>query len=231
MPCSLHAVAMTAAMHFMLCQVKGARMGNEPGKARVDGYFKAQASGYVKGSERGIWRRWKEREFRTVLKHLEPVAGTDVLEFGCGTGWYARRLIQYGPRRYVATDCLPEMLRHVDIPGVTPALADLRDFSFPGTFHRILCAGALEFVGRPERFFTQAEQILERSGKIVILVPPATVGGRLYKLWHRSHGLRINLFTEDRLVESAARCGLRMAQATLATLYGLVVTLEKQGCV
>jgi len=122
------------------------------------------------------------------------------------------------------------MLRHVDIPGVTPALADLRDFSFPRTFNRILCAGALEFVGRPERFFSQAAQVLERSGKIVILVPPATMGGHLYKLWHRSHGLQVDLFPEDFLVESAARCGLRMAQATLATLYGLVVTMEKQGC-
>jgi len=121
------------------------------------------------------------------------------------------------------------MLQHVDIPGVTPSLADLCDFWFPATFSRILCAGALEFVERPERFLARAEQLLDPSGKIVILVPPATVAGHLYKLWHRSHGLRLHLFTERHLVEMAARCGLRMTQATRATLYGVVATIEKQG--
>jgi SAM-dependent methyltransferase len=203
-------------------------MGSETGQAGVAGYFRAQASGYTNRSERGIWKRWKNREYRTVLRHLEPLSETDVLELGCGTGWYARRLIRYGPRDYVATDCLPEMLQHVDIPGVTPSVADLCNFSFPRTFNRILCAGALEFVGQPERFFSQAEQILEPSGKIVILVPPATIGGRLYKLWHRAHGLRVHLFTERLLGDIAARSGLRMTQATFATLYSLVVTMEKQ---
>jgi SAM-dependent methyltransferase len=219
---------LTTSASFSSVEVKGALMECEARQERVDGYFKVQASGYINRSERGIWKRWKNREFRTVLAHLEPLPGTDVLELGCGTGWYARRLIRYGPRSYVASDCLPEMLRHVDIPGVTPALADLCDFSFPRSFSRILCAGALEFVGEPERFFSQAAQVLEPSGKIVILVPPATVGGRLYKLWHRSHGLRVHLFTERLLDEIAGRCGLRMTQATLVTLYGLVVTMEKQ---
>src|SRR5437899_4604822 len=138
----------------------------------VNTYFKDRAPQYAHDAETGVWGYWKRRELTAVRDHLGDLRDLDVLECGCGAGWYARRLVEQQPASYVATDYLPEMLEQVCIPGVTTRQADLMTFTMDRMFDRILCAGALEFVPSPAAFFGRAANVLREAGRIVLLVPP-----------------------------------------------------------
>jgi SAM-dependent methyltransferase len=194
----------------------------------VNTYFRDRAPRYAHDAETGVWGYWKRRELSAVRDHLGDLYGLDVLECGCGAGWYARRLIEQQPASYIATDFLPEMLQEVRIPGVTPMQADLTSFTLEIMFDRILCAGALEFVPLPELFFSRAATVLRENGRIVLLVPPDNFPGRLYRLWHRCHGFRIHLFGMDFLTRNAANVGLHILRSTRATAYSTVVTLGRR---
>ena len=196
-------------------------------QSSVSTYFRRQAPEYAHASETGLWGYWKKRELNAVRNHLGDLHGLDVLECGCGAGWYARRLIEQRPASYVATDYLPEMVEQVRIPGVTPVQADLTSFTLDRAFDRILCAGALEFAPTPAAFFGRAASVLREGGRIVVLVPPDNLAGRLYRLWHRWHGFRIHLFGMAFLTSKAAEAGLRPLRATKATAYSMVVTLGR----
>lgn len=194
---------------------------------RVNAYFTQRVDDYCQNSERGIWGRLKRQELAVILDHLGDLAGLDVLECGCGTGWYTRKLIEKNPKSYIATDCLPQMLRHVRGPRITARQADLTEFSFQETFDRILCAGALEFVSSPNSFFISAAKALRETGRIIVLVPPDNVAGRVYRLWHRCHGFTIRLFSDAFLTQAAKNVGLHLINKTRATIYSTVVTLGR----
>ena len=53
----------------------------------------------------------KRAESYTVLRMVEPLAGTRVLDLACGFGFYTRLLQQHGAAQVIGIDILPEMVR------------------------------------------------------------------------------------------------------------------------
>ena len=202
-------------------------MSHQGQQEQVDRYFEQQSSTYAEGTEKGLWRRCKEKEYAVVLDHIVPLEGQRILEVGCGSGWYAKRLVRHGPRRYVATDRSQSLVEAIQIPGVVPLVADLCQLPFPpASYDRILCAGALEFVPDPKRFFVECSRVLNPGGRIVVLVPTANFVGWLYLFWHLRHGFRVHLFSEKALADMASSEGLTVTRVTRTALFGLVATLE-----
>ena len=64
----------------------------------VEAYFSNAASAYQAASRRALWRKVREREARAVVQTIGDVAGRDVLELGCGAGFYTRLLLERGAR-------------------------------------------------------------------------------------------------------------------------------------
>ena len=56
------------------------------------------------------------------------------------------------------------------------------------------CAGLLEFVMRHELVLSNARRLATSNLSFVLLLPEKNLYGRLYRLFHRWHGLRISLF-------------------------------------
>ena len=193
----------------------------------VIAYFREQSRQYTDSSERGLWHWWKRREYAGVCKHLLPVEGQRVLEVGAGTGWYARRLLDHRPAQYIAVDLLPEMVSRISAPGVARLAGDMNALPFTKPFTRILCAGAVEFLPKPEAFFAEAARLLHPEGRLVILAPMANGWGRLYRRWHSRHGFRVHLFSPGRLRALAAAKGLRVSRVTRPAPFSLVATMVK----
>lgn len=190
-------------------------------------YFGEQVASYRGQSKKGFWNWWKQREFRAVQRHMLPLDGLSVLEVGCGTGWYSVQLRRSQPRPYIATDYLWEMVRAVPDEGFLRVAADLNRLPFAGDFDAILCAGALEFVDSPAAFFAECQRLLKPDGKVVVLLPPNNVWGRLYRAWHRRHQFDIHLFDRPQLEQLASVAGLKLTRLSQPALYTLVVTFQK----
>ncbi|AKT42057.1 class I SAM-dependent methyltransferase [Chondromyces crocatus] len=62
--------------------------------------------------EMALWPFRKDIEIPSVLYHLGDLTGRDVLDFGCGSGFYARMLKARGARRVVGYDEADGMMRY-----------------------------------------------------------------------------------------------------------------------
>jgi ubiquinone/menaquinone biosynthesis C-methylase UbiE len=82
-------------------------------------------SAYARLARHG-WYSWSEPAYRFMMHALErrvlrllmsrsllPLRGTEVLEVGCGTGYWLRELVKWGadPERVTGVDLMPERLR------------------------------------------------------------------------------------------------------------------------
>lgn len=194
---------------------------------RVDQYFSKRSETYCRETETGLWSFWKQREFAAVLKALQPLAGCRILEAGCGQGWYARRLAEYSPSQYVALDRVFSMGNVIRSHKISVMVGELINMPFQTQFDRILCAGALEFVYDPARFFSEVSRLLAPQGKMVLLAPSKTLSGKVYQWWHKRHGFRIHLFQAETLARLASSEGLRVFEIQKPMPFSLVATIRK----
>src|SRR5438067_9625419 len=116
--------------------------------------------------EKRIWR---------ALRHLEPIAGSDFLDLGCGAGWAARLAkVQGGARRVVGLDFSRtglELARQ-HTPQVLWVQADGTALPLPdATFDRLFCNGALEHFPDIRRGLAEVARILRPGGRAVLIVP------------------------------------------------------------
>jgi 2-polyprenyl-3-methyl-5-hydroxy-6-metoxy-1,4-benzoquinol methylase len=189
--------------------------GGPPDPAAVLAYFNGQASRYRLRSEGGPWAWLRRREAAALLSLAGDVSGCSALDLGCGAGFYACRLADRGARPVVAVDASPSMARSLEDRRVRTVVADIAEVDLQARFQIIFLAGVLEFLADPQTAMITAARHLSPAGRMLLLAPPDTVAGRLYRAFHRRHGLRIGLFGRGSIHR-------------LATAAGLAVTAERQ---
>lgn len=102
------------------------------------------------------------------LSLLPPVRGRDVIELGCGPGFYGRRLIEAGAR-WTGLDLSGPMLAvcRDNIPGARVARGDVLALPFrPASCDVLLCVGVLSYLRRAgiASLFSQAHAVLRSGG-------------------------------------------------------------------
>ena len=202
----------------------------EPGDPdSVRRYFDRQAREYSERSAGGIWRWLRAREARAVLGLLQPRPDEEILDAGSGSGYYTGLVASSGAR-VTALDFSASMLSalrqtmHIDI-----IEGDLASTALIPKFDKVLCAGALEFVPDPAAAVANLACALKPDGpgEMVLLVPADTLGGRIYRRFHRSHGITVNLFNQDRLADLLAETpGFRIDEFRRVT-FNFAVRLRR----
>jgi ubiquinone/menaquinone biosynthesis C-methylase UbiE len=116
--------------------------------------------------ERRIWRS---------LKHLEPLAGTDFFDLGCGAGWATRLAHVEGRAKHaIGLDFSRTGLLHarkhspqilwIQGDGTALPLAD-------ASFDRLFCNGSLEHFPDIRRGVAEIVRVLRSGGRAVLIVP------------------------------------------------------------
>lgn len=156
-----------------------------------------------------------------MLAAMGEVSGKRVIELGCGTGHYAQVLGAAGAR-VEAYDRVEEMVEVARAAGVDARVGDAASLSTsPAAL--VLCAGMLEFVDDPEIVVHNA--LAHALEAVVLLLPEQRWSGRVYRRWHRTHGVEARLFTEDDVARWAK--GWTLASVQRAGLFALVCRLER----
>lgn len=192
----------------------------------VRSYFEDKAGKYQEQSG-GIWWRWlRERESAAVMELTGAVGGSDVLELGCGTGYYARQLLARGARHVYCVDISESMVSRLPRKGITGIVADAANIELDKSFLSFVSAGLLEFVDDPSAVLSNARGMAGEDANFVILVPRLNLWGRFYRAFHRRHGIRVRLFSSDDIAKLAGGAGWQVVKAIDIWPFCLVTLLE-----
>jgi len=200
--------------------------GSDVDSGAVVVHFDSRAGRYQQDSDRWVWRWMRNRERRAVLAGLDDVAGYDVLELGCGSGYFARLLVARGAARVVAVDLSEAMVASLPGPPIDGVVGDAATVTLGRTFDRLLCAGLLEFVPDPAQVLVNARRHADQGGRLVVLYPRQNLAGRGYRRYHKQHGFAIHLFRLAIIEAMAAGAGWRCVDSHPVAPFSGVATFE-----
>jgi SAM-dependent methyltransferase len=132
--------------------------------------YDAIASRYAAGVDERPWNALYERPATLAL--LPDVGGKDILDAGCGPGWYADRLARNGAR-VVAVDYSPRMVKLAAerLGGRARVLqgdvSNLGNMVFNETFDIILSSLVLHYVADLSVTFREWARLLRPNGTLV----------------------------------------------------------------
>lgn len=193
----------------------------------VQSYFDAVATGYNGASGGWLWRGIRSRETAAFLDVLGPVSGKDVLELGCGAGFYTRQLLAHGARHVWAVDFSAPMLAELPKEHVTAIHGDAALVDPHRTFDLIASAGMLEFVPDALAVLRNAARLANPGGTLALLYPTDTVIGRGYRRFHRRNGMEIRLFSRATLEDLAVHSGWTIASTRAAGPFSAAARLTR----
>lgn len=135
------------------------------------------------------------RRFDAVMDALGAEPGDEVLEVGCGSGYYTRALLARGVR-VTATDLSPayvEQARRL-APGASFGVEDAQRLSFPDArYDRVLMTEVVEHVPNPGGAIAEAARVLRPGGVLALSTPSRRAPMNLaYKLKRRIRRYGVN---------------------------------------
>jgi len=205
-------------------EVRTAMAGPSP----VHDYFQTKAERYGQASASGPWAWQRRREFAAMAALWGEITGRSALDLGCGAGFYALRLADSGADRVVAVDASPAVIAAIADPRIETVIGDVAAVSLPSLFELVVLAGVLEFVDDPVAVLVNARRHLHPHGRIVAMVPRDNLAGRVYRRFHRRHGVAIALFVRAHFAKLAERAGLAITQSRTVFPFGEVHTMVGQ---
>lgn len=147
-------------------------------------HFERKAKEYSDFRKKGVLGVLVGKEVRGIIKSLPNLRNKSVLELGCGTGMYTRILKSMGADVF-ALDFSFEMAREAKKAEEKILVASINNFKLRRKFDVILCTGAMEFIRNQEEALKNISEHLNRRGVFITLYPRTSIGGMLYKLYHK----------------------------------------------
>jgi SAM-dependent methyltransferase len=193
---------------------------------RTTEYFNRRAADYQTASTRGLWLWLRSRESRAVLALAGHVDGAEVLELGCGAGFYTRALLAGGALHIWAVDRAAQMLRGLPRDGVTPVLGDAATVALGRTFVLIVAAGIFEFAV-PARVLANAAAHAAPGCVLVVLYSVPTLAGRAFRAFHAGHGIDARLYTRAEFDDAALANGWMIEKWRRCGLFGIAARYSR----
>lgn len=124
------------------------------------------------------------------IKYLTPNSNDNILEVGCGVGYFCQLLYKYGPKIYgvdVSSESIEYCKRNID-GDFTIGDAESLDYE-DHYFEKILCTEVLEHVEDDKKALKEMYRVLKPNGSLVMTIPTqdGIFGAKIKNIMH-SHG-------------------------------------------
>ena len=195
-------------------------------KKKAIDYFDKVSANYNETVSKGILRIPRERERKAVLDFASlDLPGGTLIDVGCGAGFYSLCAKKAGMNVH-SVDMSPGMVKRLEGLVDKAEVADVETIPTQQKYDRVICAGVLDFVLKPEAAFTNLCQLVSPKGRLIVLCPRKGPGGLFYRVEKFFFGIRINLYTKEWLSEIATQHGLTLSAHThpLPTNMALLFT-------
>ena len=189
-------------------------------------YFDRRAQFYLSDSLRWPWSWLRASEAVGIDKMMGDIAGLNVLDLGCGVGYYARRFVDKNPRRLFAVDISVAMINQITDSRIESRVGDAAQIKIDENFDRIISAGLLEFVDNAKAVLTNARNHINDKGWLILLVPRNNLAGWAYRFFHKRNGIGISLYDLSQLRELAADSGWAVVNYEFVFPFSLVIAFE-----
>ena len=194
----------------------------------ISNHFNSKAKNY-----QTFWEKWpfsvvRNSELNAVFKLLGNVHNKEVLELGCGSGYYTRKLLEKNISSITAVDFSEEMLSNLPKGPINPIHADASSIDLKKQFQIILSAGMLEFVDNPEQVLINIAKHADKDATIVLLLPRNNFFGKLYKFYHKkNNNIVINLFNETKITKLLYKANLNIDSIVKCGAFSFALRLRK----
>jgi SAM-dependent methyltransferase len=168
--------------------------------------------------------RFSERD--CLLRHYLSCSGEDILDAGCGDGFYSV-LLKDKRNHVLAVDYSYMMVMEARKKGIKAEICDLENISMNRRFDKILCLGVLEFSKRPLKILKNLRKLLKESGSVILLFPKFSFVGILFKFYHRIRGARFRLFSFDDIRTLTRKAGFRIVKINYPNQVSIIIELKK----
>jgi predicted TPR repeat methyltransferase len=191
-------------------------------------YFDQAAADYRTRSSSWPWSFLRELEWGAVKKCLPALASTTkIIDLGCGSGFYLHKLRELGSLELIGVDQSEAMLKEVKSAGFQTICSNMEEPIHIQGADLVLCAGALEFSKHPEQVFSRVSGMLKDSGSFVLLYPDKSFAGNLYRMFHRRHGLMVNIFSDADIQKLGHSAGFQIIKSVSGGPLARVVLFRK----
>ena len=188
-------------------------------------HFNKKAANY-----QSFWQKWpfsalRNSESNTILSLLGNIAGKNIAEFGCGSGYYTRLLIQKNVTHIWAIDISLDMLNNLPTGQITPILGDASTIQLNQKFPIIFSAGMLEFTRDPSVVLQNMATHVNPETELILLIPINNLFGKLYELFHKIHGINIHLFALQQFKTMALQANWQIREIIPCGLFSAAIKL------
>lgn len=129
-----------------------------------------------------------------------------MLEVGCGAGRTLSWLQQREARAF-GVDVSRAMALQCRAAGHLVSVQDMQALAFRPVFDWVMCVGALEFVADPLATLRGFAASLRSHGQLLLLYPRRGMPGSLYRIYHRSNGIKVHLFSAGEIKDLCRKAG------------------------
>jgi SAM-dependent methyltransferase len=174
-------------------------------------------------------------EWPALRARLPDLRGADVLDLGCGFGWFCRWARQHGAAHVLGVDVSEKMLARArattEDPAITYSRADLERLQLPGaSFALVYSSLALHYIEALDRLMATVHRSLVHGGRLVfsvehpIYTAPAEPGWSVDAAGRRTWPLDGYLEEGPRSTDWLTR-GVIKQHRTIATYLNLLLGL------
>jgi len=135
----------------------------------------------INQEEYNVWHKENEQIFinplsfqwyQTVYKLIPDLNNIKVLEIGCGSGSFAKLLIQRFPTiQLTAVDISDQAITNAkkNIPGIDFQVADAQNLQFEdSSFDFVISCETLEHIPEPKKMLKEMHRVLKKSGRFIL---------------------------------------------------------------
>lgn len=165
-------------------------------------------------------------EWPALRALLPAMRGLNVLDLGCGFGWFCRWARQQGAARIVGIDVSENMRARTmtDDPAIGYTRADLEHLDLPAaSFELVYSSLALHYIEDLERLMARVQACLVAGGRLVFSVEHPLMTAPTYPGWSVDAAGRkawpIDTYLDEGARDELARRGRHQAASHAGNLY------------